>query len=353
MVFHSRSVVSFGHLLNGLGGAPGRQVPVPAMLTMVREHFAASVVILAQADSRGQMRLFADGDNQALLGEAAPPAANPARAAPLRDLLDRYQHVSAQETGAHAQGEYTLWVFRDRAGPRFEAEDAALVGIVAAHVARTLDMTLHLDERAIENSAYSNALECLHVGVLIADEAGRVLRLSPLAEGMLAARQGLQVQNGRLRATQAAEDRKLQALLREVLAGAQPRGLSVTSGSGLRTLGLVLRPLPGAATPMICIYVRDFDREPRIEGDFMRQILDLTPAEAAMTHRLAAGLSLEDAAIALDISRNTARAHLRSIFSKNGISRQTELVRIVLNSAAILGGSGIGGAAMAAAGPVR
>ena len=69
MVFHSRSVVSFGHLLNGLGGAPGRQVPVPAMLTMVREHFAASVVILAQADSRGQMRLFADGDNQALLGE--------------------------------------------------------------------------------------------------------------------------------------------------------------------------------------------------------------------------------------------------------------------------------------------
>ena len=53
--------------------------------------------------------------------------------------------------------------------------------------------------------------------------------------------------------------------------------------------------------------------------------------------RLAAGLSLEDAASSLDISRNTARAHLRSIFSKSGITRQTELVRLMLNSAVVLG----------------
>lgn len=339
MVFHSRSVVSFGQLLNALGGAVSRQMPVSAMLGMVRDHFAASAVILAQADARGQVRLFADGAGQPLPGEGAPTAA-PTRTGPLRELTDRYQHITAQEPRAHGQGDYTLWVFRDRAGPRFEAEDSTLIGIVTAQIARTLDMTLQLDEHAIENSAYSNALECLHVGVLIADEAGRVRRMSPLAEGMLAARQGLQVQNGKLRATSSAEDRKLQGLLRETLAGAHPRGMSVTSGSGLRTLGLVLRPVAGAASPMICVYVRDFDREPRIEGDFVRQILDLTPAEAAMTRRLASGLSLEDTAIALDISRNTARAHLRSIFSKNGISRQTELVRMVLNSAAILGGPG-------------
>jgi len=340
MVFHSKSVVSFGQLLNALGGAISCQMPVSAMLGMVRNHFAAEAVILAQADARGQTRLFADCSSQSLPGEntlTGPPA----RSTPLRELIDQYQHVSAQETRAQGQGDYTIWVFRDRAAARFEPEETTLVGIVTAQIARTLDLTLQLDERAIENSAYSNALECLHVGVLIADEAGRVLRMSALAEDMLAARQGLQVQYGKLRATNVAEDRKLQGLLREALACARPRGMSVTSGSGLRTLGLVLRPV-AAATPMICVYVRDFDREPRIEGDFVRQILDLTPAEAAMTRRLASGLSLEDAAIALDISRNTARAHLRSIFSKNGITRQTELVRMVLNSAAILGGAGAG-----------
>ena len=44
----------------------------------------------------------------------------------------------------------------------------------------------------------------------------------------------------------------------------------------------------------------------------------------------------EEAAEMLNIKRNTARAHLRSIFSKTGVRRQTELVRIFLNSVAWL-----------------
>ena len=48
-------------------------------------------------------------------------------------------------------------------------------------------------------------------------------------------------------------------------------------------------------------------------------------------------VSLEEAAEALSIRRNTARAHLRSIFSKTGVRRQTELVRIFLNSVVLLG----------------
>ncbi|MNH09625.1 hypothetical protein D3C79_690860 [compost metagenome] len=52
---------------------------------------------------------------------------------------------------------------------------------------------------------------------------------------------------------------------------------------------------------------------------------------------LANGLSLEEAAEVLNVRRNTARAHLRSIFSKTGVRRQTELVRIILNSVVALG----------------
>lgn len=48
-------------------------------------------------------------------------------------------------------------------------------------------------------------------------------------------------------------------------------------------------------------------------------------------------MSLEEAAEALGIKPNTARAHLRSIFSKTGVRRQTELVRLFLNSVAWLG----------------
>ena len=57
------------------------------------------------------------------------------------------------------------------------------------------------------------------------------------------------------------------------------------------------------------------------------------PLVIQLTH----GLTLEEAAKALGIRLNTARAHLRSIFSKTGVRRQTELVRIFLNSVAWLG----------------
>jgi DNA-binding CsgD family transcriptional regulator len=37
------------------------------------------------------------------------------------------------------------------------------------------------------------------------------------------------------------------------------------------------------------------------------------------------------------VRKNTARAHLRSIFSKTGVTRQTTLIRLVLSSVAQLG----------------
>ncbi|MFK0573079.1 helix-turn-helix transcriptional regulator [Endozoicomonas sp.] len=49
------------------------------------------------------------------------------------------------------------------------------------------------------------------------------------------------------------------------------------------------------------------------------------------------GLTLDEASETLFISRNTARVHLRSIFSKTGVTRQTMLVRLILKSVAPLG----------------
>ena len=46
---------------------------------------------------------------------------------------------------------------------------------------------------------------------------------------------------------------------------------------------------------------------------------------------------LDEASEELGISRNTSRAHLRSTFSKTGVTRQTMLVRLILRSVATLG----------------
>ncbi|MNJ75288.1 Bacterial regulatory protein, luxR family [compost metagenome] len=88
------------------------------------------------------------------------------------------------------------------------------------------------------------------------------------------------------------------------------------------------------------VYVRDAVGKSLASNTVTAQLYNLTPAETGLALELANGLSLEEASERLNIRRNTARAHLRSIFSKTGVRRQTELVRIMLNSVVALGEPG-------------
>jgi DNA-binding CsgD family transcriptional regulator len=87
----------------------------------------------------------------------------------------------------------------------------------------------------------------------------------------------------------------------------------------------------------VAIFLRNPESKEQGSLDIVRRLFDLTHAEASLALLLANGMTLDEAAEQLNIRRNTARAHLRSIFSKMGVTRQTELVRLVLNSVAQLG----------------
>ena len=56
----------------------------------------------------------------------------------------------------------------------------------------------------------------------------------------------------------------------------------------------------------------------------------LTRAEARLAATLAKGISLEEAAAALSISVHTVRSQLKAVFAKTGVTRQAELVALLL-----------------------
>jgi DNA-binding CsgD family transcriptional regulator len=87
----------------------------------------------------------------------------------------------------------------------------------------------------------------------------------------------------------------------------------------------------------VALFIRDAERKSEASREMVRRLFDLTPAEASLALALANGLSLDEAAETLNIRKNTARAHLRSIFSKIGVTRQTTLVRVLLSSVIWLG----------------
>ena len=340
MSYHSRSLVHFGQFFAQISENMHSGAPLSSSLDHIRQELrAAAVGLRAESRNRGH-------DDYAVICDEHGATGDGAR---LDALLESCRNISAVTTDERTGTRLTLWLFRDLTAEAFDAEEVSLCEILAPQLRRGLELSQRIGASEVERSLYSSALDRLSVGVVIIDMSGKVVSCSVKAEDALAARDGLQMQAGKLRATAAKDDRELQAAIRIAMQKATGgesdgmRGLALTKSSGVRNLGIIIQPVPGregggvmtAAT--VAIYFRDPDENADVANDLVRQLFDLTPAEAAVARRLASGLSLEDAASSLEISRNTARAHLRSIFSKSGITRQTELVRLMLNSVAILG----------------
>jgi DNA-binding CsgD family transcriptional regulator len=92
------------------------------------------------------------------------------------------------------------------------------------------------------------------------------------------------------------------------------------------------RPASGGRTAAV-VFITDPDRVPDRKARELEHLLELTPAEARLAKSLAEGKTISQFAEGARVSMNTARSHLKRIFAKTGVSRQAELVRLVLMTA--------------------
>jgi DNA-binding CsgD family transcriptional regulator len=257
-------------------------------------------------------------------------------------------HVMGADISTPDSGKLRFRITRSEAAPKFSALDRARCEALLPHLRRALHIHNLIDRSESLGTLYSQAIGRLSVGTLVLDETGKVLEQNLIARELLAANDGLKLVGGRLEASYPSDNRELQQLIRSAFArhSGDPMtvasAMSVSRPSGQVNLGVVVEPVPsqewaeGKGQPAVLVYIRDAAGKSQASTAAAKQLFNLTPAETALAMELANGLSLEEAAEALNIRRNTARAHLRSIFSKTGVRRQTELVRIILNSVAPL-----------------
>ncbi|HYQ39663.1 MAG TPA: helix-turn-helix transcriptional regulator [Pseudomonas sp.] len=258
-------------------------------------------------------------------------------------------HVMGVDISTPDAGKLRFRLTRPETAPAFSARDRALCELILPHLRRALHMHNQLDRSQSMGTLYSQAISRLSVATIVLDESGRVLQQNPVAQEILAGADGLKLVGGRLEASYPSDNRELQRLVRNAFArqGKESppiaEAVSIARPSGQVSLGVVVESVPSLewaeskGQPAVVVYIRDAVGKSLASTAVTKQLFNLTPAETALSLELANGLSLEEAAEALNIRRNTARAHLRSIFSKTGVRRQTELVRIMLNSVMALG----------------
>jgi DNA-binding CsgD family transcriptional regulator len=238
---------------------------------------------------------------------------------------------------------------RRRSEPRFGKRERELLSLLTPHLRRAIEIYAKLNRTTSERDVYAGAVNQLSVASIILDEQGRLLTTNAVGRALLDSGEGLSLRDGRLHIEGRDINKELQQALTTIIR-AQQRGetsvikaLRVPRPAGRSDLGLVIRPVPasqwseGQSSPSVAVFVSDPDLQESTSHQILGDLFDLTPAEANLATLLARGLSLAQVSSAQGTSQHTARAQLKSIFAKTGVSRQAELVRLVLKSVASLG----------------
>jgi DNA-binding CsgD family transcriptional regulator/PAS domain-containing protein len=224
----------------------------------------------------------------------------------------------------------------------FGKRELGTVRPLLPHLRRAMQVKYHLASVDMGVASLAAALDRLKAGVMVLDGDGAVRHCNEAAEALLWAGDGLCLQERRLRARDAKTSSRLEQLIAEATqcaSGDEPhRGggeLAIPRRAKKRPLLVLVAPLPefsahrfGRSQPAVAIFITDPD-ERQVPESRLAELFGLTPAEARLASRLAAGDTLTEAADAFCLSKETLRVQLRALMDKTGTNRQSELVRLL------------------------
>ena len=238
-------------------------------------------------------------------------------------------------------GSRIVWVLADSIdGAEWSPAQIGLIRRLLPHVRQFVRVRHTLAEAGALGASLGAMLDNSAAGVVQLDRGGRIVEANDRARSLLRRGDGLLDRNGSLDARAPADNAELQRLLARALPrfGGQGVGGSMTVGRTLDLPRLVLHVSPvddgegdmRARRVAALALIVDPGSRTRIDPDLVAATLELTPVESRVAVWLAEGKTVRDIARALGRTENTVRWHMKNIFNKHDISRQFELVQLVL-----------------------
>ena len=209
------------------------------------------------------------------------------------------------------------------------------------HVRQFVRVRQALADAEALGSSLADLLNNHRFGVIQLDRQGRIVEANDWARGLLRQGDGLFDRDGCLVARMKADNTELQRLLARARA---PFGIKASAGSMTvpqrsKRTRLAVHVNPVAERPWdyrsrsvaALVLVADAERSARIDPGIVASALGLTPSESRLAVMLAAGYSVRTIAARTRRTEGTVRWHLNQIYRKRRISRQADLVRLVLS----------------------
>jgi DNA-binding CsgD family transcriptional regulator len=227
-------------------------------------------------------------------------------------------------------------------GEPFAERDLGRLRPLLPHLRRVMQIQHRLSTLEADLASQGTLLDRLDCGVIVVDSQGRVRRCNKAADDILWLADGLRIRDRRLQTDDHDASEKLARLIGEAaqcaMGGSPHKGggeVAVPRREGAHPLLLLVAPLPATSAsrlfdnePSVAIFVSTLDARETPEQRYIN-LFKLTPAEARLAVRLAAGDTLDQVAEAFSLSKYTVRAQLRALMGKTGTNRQAELVRLL------------------------
>ena len=191
-------------------------------------------------------------------------------------------------------------------------------------------------------ASFTELLDNNQVGVIYLDRWGTIQQANGRARDILRRRDGLLDLDGFLRARSPSDDAKLARLLARALrkssSAAASGSMAVARSPVLPRFALHVNPVVigqadfGARRIAAIVLVVDPGGHLRISPSLLSATLDLTEAQSQVAAELAAGSSVRDIAVATRRKESSVRSLVKQIHVRLGITRQADLVRMVLSA---------------------
>ena len=274
----------------------------------------------------------------------------------IRDPVDMEYLLTVYATEENIDGTILI-LFRGREQETFNTQDELLLNRYLPHIKRATRIHKVLAGSQQLESLQTAILNHLGWGVILVDDQKNILNINDSGKAIIESCKTLFVRNNRLYCLKKEE----QELLNQSISGALERAQNLAES---RRLAVKIgntdsgNPIFIVTTPVV---IQKFEEKKenlpimaahyttklpnrryalitfcdpnhyKNWNEMLRELFDLSPAEAALVGKLADNCSLKEAAQSLGRTVGTARIQLQSIFDKTGTNRQSSLVRLLMS----------------------
>lgn len=247
-----------------------------------------------------------------------------------------------------------LEFFRRHPDQSFTADEEERLRSLLPHLSRSLRMHQRLMQYRVKEELYEQANLHVAVGMVILNGTGAVIHCNRAAQRIMEEVAILTLVNGRPTLTDRGKQHEFKRAIDQLIycSAAQiesREGYSVALQHEGRLFGLLACDLhnpayfKGRHTPHVALYMLEIGCELGLGGNssdaaqLLSRLLGLTPQEARTALLMSDDLSIPEVSAALAVTEATARNYSKRIYQKLGLSRRSDLVKVVQRSLALLG----------------